>query len=405
MNLQHPRLASRALRGAVVIACSASCVPIPAALAGDLGVWTLFGQAYHIHRFDYDALVRFPDSKTPSRTISLNGVMGAYDLGAGRFLVCSNTEHNSPNYSYKSYVIEVRLVTNTEGMPTGLSYVRTVLTNDLARDGYDLDPRGLTLNDSLVGLGSGADLVVASGGNMLRAFDYPLGTPVPWNGGPTNGFTTSAINFSTEDVVFVPQRNTFYTAYRTPESTITSFNRQGRIGPAFRVGKKINNTRGLPSGLTLLQPANTFPRVFDYKPAIMVCLDSFGPGLEVYDIDSRPMGFEPLSNLLTPGRTPLPLHGSTQELWLSAVTADFITGRIMLFNRGNAAGQTDVFILTPIPVPCPGDFNLDGSGDFFDYDDFITAFSEGDARADFNHDGSIDFFDYDDFILAFQAGC
>ncbi|MEK6702578.1 MAG: hypothetical protein AABZ53_09960, partial [Planctomycetota bacterium] len=395
------RLASS---GAAAIAFCALCATPQSARADDLGVWTLFDQPYRIHRFDYNALVRFQDAKTPSRTIALNGVQGAHDLGGNNFLVCSNTLQISTASSYKNYVIEVRLLTDAQGLPTGLSHTRTILTNDLVRDGYDLDPRGLTINDTLVGLGSGADLVVSSGGNMLRAFDFPSGAPVSWNGGPSNGFSTSSINFSTEDVVFVPQRSTFYTAFRSPESTITSFNRMGRIGPAFRVGKKISSTRGLPAGLTLLHPSSTFPRVFDSAPAVMVCLDNFGPGLEVYDIDSRPLGFEPLSNLLTPGRTPLPLHGSTQELWLSAVTADFITGRIMLFNRGNGAGQTDVFVLTPIPVPCPADFNLDGASDFFDFDDFINAFENGLPRADFNHDGAIDFFDYDEFVVAFEAG-
>lgn len=405
MKFEQSRGVCLAPRGLAAMAFCALSASTQVALADDLGVWNLFDQPYRIHRFDYDAQVRFPDARTPSRTISLNGVTGAHDLGGGHFLVSSNTQHNAPSTSYKNYVIEVRLQTDPEGHPTGLSYLRTILTNDVTRDGYDLDPRGVTINETLMGLGSGADLVVASGGNMLRAFDFPAGTPVPWNGGPTNGFTTSTINFSTEDVVFVPQRNTFYTAYRTPESTITSFNRFGRIGPAFRVGKKISNTRGLPAGLTLLQPSSTFPRVFDSAPAVMVCLDNFGPGLEVYDIDSRPLGFEPLSNLLTPGRTPLPLHGSTQELWLSAVTADFITGRIMLFNRGNGAGQTDVFVLTPIPVPCPADFNLDGAADFFDYDDFSNEFNLGRPRADFNHDGAVDFFDYDEFIVAFETGC
>jgi hypothetical protein len=57
-------------------------------------------------------------------------------------------------------------------------------------------------------------------------------------------------------------------------------------------------------------------------------------------------------------------------------------------------------------VPCgPGDFNADGSLDFFDYLDFAIAFDAGDAAADFDGNGSIDFFDYLDFVLAYDAGC
>lgn len=53
----------------------------------------------------------------------------------------------------------------------------------------------------------------------------------------------------------------------------------------------------------------------------------------------------------------------------------------------------------------PADFNVDGSIDFFDYLDFVAAFSNDDPAADFNVDGSIDFFDYLDFVAAFSQGC
>jgi hypothetical protein len=57
------------------------------------------------------------------------------------------------------------------------------------------------------------------------------------------------------------------------------------------------------------------------------------------------------------------------------------------------------------PLPCAADFNRDGSVDFFDYLDFVDAFSSGSVSADFNSDGSIDFFDYLDFVDAFSQGC
>jgi hypothetical protein len=43
--------------------------------------------------------------------------------------------------------------------------------------------------------------------------------------------------------------------------------------------------------------------------------------------------------------------------------------------------------------------------DFFDYLDFVAAFSANDPSADFNGDGVIDFFDYLDFVAAFAEGC
>lgn len=54
---------------------------------------------------------------------------------------------------------------------------------------------------------------------------------------------------------------------------------------------------------------------------------------------------------------------------------------------------------------CAADFNSDGSVDFFDYLDFVAAFSTSDPAADFNSDSSIDFFDYLDFVAAFSIGC
>lgn len=56
-------------------------------------------------------------------------------------------------------------------------------------------------------------------------------------------------------------------------------------------------------------------------------------------------------------------------------------------------------------VVCPSDFNSDDTVDFFDYLDFVDAFSSGSASADFNDDGVIDFFDYLDFVDSFSSGC
>jgi hypothetical protein len=59
----------------------------------------------------------------------------------------------------------------------------------------------------------------------------------------------------------------------------------------------------------------------------------------------------------------------------------------------------------PDECQCIGDFNHDNAVDFFDYLDFVDAFSAGLATADFNNDRSVDFFDYLDFVDAFTAGC
>ena len=56
-------------------------------------------------------------------------------------------------------------------------------------------------------------------------------------------------------------------------------------------------------------------------------------------------------------------------------------------------------------TPWPADFNQDGAADFFDYLDFVDAFSSNAPASDFNGDGTIDFFDYLDFVDAFSEGC
>lgn len=54
---------------------------------------------------------------------------------------------------------------------------------------------------------------------------------------------------------------------------------------------------------------------------------------------------------------------------------------------------------------CPPDLNADELLDFFDVQQFLTAFSGGLPAGDFNADGSLDFFDVMAFLDAFSRGC
>jgi hypothetical protein len=58
-----------------------------------------------------------------------------------------------------------------------------------------------------------------------------------------------------------------------------------------------------------------------------------------------------------------------------------------------------------LPPICNADINGDGTLDFFDYLDFVAAFSANNPIADYNIDGVIDFFDYLDFVAEFSSGC
>ena len=101
--------------------------------------------------------------------------------------------------------------------------------------------------------------------------------------------------------------------------------------------------------------------------------------------------------------------------WSTAATFEVttstapVTGNATLSFFKPAAGQPDTLTLAGITVPgngaCPSDFNSDGTVDFFDYLDFVSAFANNEIAADFNDDGTVDFFDYLDFVAAFSTGC
>ncbi len=69
----------------------------------------------------------------------------------------------------------------------------------------------------------------------------------------------------------------------------------------------------------------------------------------------------------------------------------------------NACGNVTSF--AALLSLCSADFNCDSTVDFFDYLDFVDAFSSSSMNADFNEDSVIDFFDYLDFVDAFSSGC
>ena len=74
-------------------------------------------------------------------------------------------------------------------------------------------------------------------------------------------------------------------------------------------------------------------------------------------------------------------------------------------NGDGIVNASDESIYRQLLPFCPGDFNKDASVDFFDYLDFVSAFTSGDLAADINGDSSLDFFDYLDFVDTFSAGC
>jgi hypothetical protein len=92
----------------------------------------------------------------------------------------------------------------------------------------------------------------------------------------------------------------------------------------------------------------------------------------------------------------------------SSITLPVNTQTAYLVRIGGYLGArgSGVLTISNIADPsCPADFNGDTVVDFFDYLDFVAAFSSNDPAADFNADSVIDFFDYLDFVAAFSSGC
>jgi VCBS repeat protein len=74
---------------------------------------------------------------------------------------------------------------------------------------------------------------------------------------------------------------------------------------------------------------------------------------------------------------------------------------------GSASGsnQRDTRIFHSLPAPCPADFNLDRTLNFFDIELFIRLFTERRPIADFNNDSRYNFFDISAFLTAFNTDC
>jgi agmatine/peptidylarginine deiminase len=82
--------------------------------------------------------------------------------------------------------------------------------------------------------------------------------------------------------------------------------------------------------------------------------------------------------------------------------------RLRIIARDAAGREGDDLSDTDFTIdgePCPSDFNRDGQTDFFDYLDFVAAFSAEDPSADFDGNGQVDFFDYLEFVAAYDQPC
>ncbi len=133
-----------------------------------------------------------------------------------------------------------------------------------------------------------------------------------------------------------------------------------------------------------------------------------GDGTKVVGYDSDQMTIRPflwtqetgLQNL----NVLLPTLGVDLTGWtITNVTGISADGSAIIGNASHN-GQSRGFIIK-FSDACAADFNSDSVVDFFDYLDFVEAFSAGGENADFNNDSVVDFFDYLDFVAEFSVGC
>ncbi|MEK6702391.1 MAG: hypothetical protein AABZ53_09020 [Planctomycetota bacterium] len=94
----------------------------------------------------------------------------------------------------------------------------------------------------------------------------------------------------------------------------------------------------------------------------------------------------------------------------SKLTIPVVAGQNYTIRVGGTSGASGTGTLNlSCVIPCPADFDGDGTLDFFDYDAFVICFEGGACppgqTADYDADGTVDFFDYDAFVVAFEAGC
>jgi hypothetical protein len=152
--------------------------------------------------------------------------------------------------------------------------------------------------------------------------------------------------------------------------------------------------------------------------------DDFGNGVQMDDDSPAGGSASLMGNEFVPANggaylavthhTVWPLNAGGAQIWESS-PFDVVRAPDGIDNGGDIAlsswsGTYDTdfdyrLVLNGVCFPCTADFNRDGTVDFFDYLDFVDAFSTGTATADFNLDGSIDFFDYLDFVNGFSMGC
>ncbi len=409
-----------------LVAAAGSC-----AMAQD--AITLFGQTYRVQRLDYSQQVGFPGVTFPSDTVKLFEVEGAHWLGNDKLLMSADDMTDLFIGEPDNWIVEINVVTGPGGVVSLTPSRRLVTVAD-----FDLNPGGITVNNSPTGLGANGNLVVGGNDGFLSAFALN-GTnsgsllqtntnqlcPVQSGGCLVN---ITGTNFNLEDITFVPAIGNRPAQLMTINQDlggldITGVERRGTNGAllgSFPVGGTVFPALagGVSKGITYMPDSPKLPaQIRRPEGVLLVSFDRGFPALQAFDIDGNLIATEILTTTGTP-QPPfrLDMIGCSLRLHLESLAADPITGRLFLVNQGNFNACNYMWVLTPacasdIAGPGPS-VGPDGELTADDIILFISWFTSGNTQADIaspgptaGADGEFTADDVILFISRFTNGC
>jgi len=415
---------------ALVSLCGlASAQTSPAEFLGEID---LFGSTYEVRRVSINEIT-FDDPVNPGITIPMGETEGFHYLGGNRVVMSTDAGDNLG--SARTLIIEAEILTDGNGVFTGMDFVRLVAAEDntipFGNGTFDLNASGLTVAP-VPGLGD--RLFQSSGDEEVFVWDHLAGTlPIPLVLGPVS----LSPNTDSEDIEYVPAVNQFFTVLQdSPNFSIIRF--EAGFGPFamnpidapgdIPVGESgVQSGAGAPKGIFDVPDGPNAPADFQgLGGVVVVTLDDEGPGLEAYQYDGTPAGFETLTENGNPSADPIPQFditsfclnfGDPPTLQIECGGYDTDTGRFFIVNQGEDDVCAFMYVLEPVETACPADLaggpdgEPDGVLDANDFFAYLGLFAAGDAAADLaggpdgGPDGVIDANDFFTYLGLFSDGC
>ncbi len=247
------------------------------------------------------------------------------------------------------------------------------------------------------------DLAMGENGRFVTPIDVRITTP--------SGTTTAVIFNNEREESFVIPTDGLASAVVLDENNWILNN--GKSAEAYLASPPKLLATSPAIGTSLAAAASPVTATLTFSEPVVSSNSNFtvvGPSGTL----STTHSFNPGTNTVSLGLGALTVPGTYTVTVSDLITAGGIRLDGEIANPGSPsslpsgdglANGSAVYTFTVTGTICPADFNGDATVDFFDYLDFVDAFSANDPSADFNQDATIDFFDYLDFVDAFSGGC